>query len=99
MKIQKIYWKNTFASRMASNPDIQVRPRYTEIAAPRRACSTPDVFFVDVIVLPDFIKERKMETKLMVLTETHKATGIKKARIAGKPCRRQLQIQQKNKDI
>ena len=83
---------------MASNPDIQARPRYTEITAPRRASSTPDVFFVDVIVLPDFVKERKMETKLMVLKETDKPTGITNASIAGKPCRTQLQIHQDHKE-
>ena len=47
---------------------------------------------VDVILLPDFITERKMKTEPKELTETHNAAGIKKANAAGKPCRRQLKI-------
>ena len=39
-----------------------------------------------------FYQGTQDEDKPMVLTETHKATGIRKANIAGKPCRRQLKI-------
>ena len=90
LKMQKRYWKTSFASLIASTPNNQVRPSIDKIAIALLACWRPLTFLSVVTLLPEARRDRTMATKAMVLTRRMTTTGASKPMRNGRPLTRQL---------
>lgn len=91
LKMQKKYWKTSFASLMANTPNSQVRPSTDKMAAALLACWRPVAFLSAVALLPEARRERNMAMKAMVLPRRMITTGARKPTKNGTPLRRQLE--------
>ena len=78
LKMQKRYWKTSFASLISSTPNNQVRPSTDKIPIALLACWRPLTFISEVTLLPEARRYRKMTTKAMVLARRMVTTGASK---------------------
>ena len=101
LKMQKRYWKTSFASLISSTPNNQVRPSTDKIPIALLACWRPLTFLSEVTLLPEARRYRKMTTKAMVLARRMITTGASKPMTNCRPLTRQLQNsrEKKNGDI
>ena len=88
--MQKRYWKITFASLIASTPNVQVIPSTDKIAAALLTfCRTP-TFLSVVTLVPEARRDRKMTTKAVAFPRRINKTGARNPTKNGKPLTRQL---------
>ena len=91
LKMQKRYWKTSFASLIASTPNNQVRPSTDKIAIALLACRRPLSFLPGVNLVPEARRDRMIATKAMVLARRMTTTGASTPMRNGRPLTRQLQ--------